>query len=128
MRLKIILFSLLAVFAITFSRVSIPAHAQPAYQWTPDRKVPGYLDDTFTPFLVADQNRTVHAFVSQWINDGGRRWAVVYRKWSLAGGWTRPVDVLLASSGSATFLSAFLDDSGIMHVIIAQGENQKSDI
>ena len=128
MRLKIILFSLLAVFAVTFSRVSIPAHAQPAYQWTPDRKVPGYLDDTFTPFLVADQNRTVHAFVSQWINDGGRRWAVVYRKWSLAGGWTRPVDVLLASSGSATFLSAFLDDSGIMHVIFAQGENQKSDI
>src|SRR5574342_185110 len=81
------------------------AQAKSAYQWRADQKVPGYLDDTFTPFLIADQNRTVHAFASQWINDGGRRrQAIVYRRWSLAGGWTRPVDGLLASTGNAVFL------------------------
>jgi hypothetical protein len=100
--------------------------AQPAQQWLADQKVPGYLDDTFTPFLLADQNRTVHAFASQWIDDGGRRQAIVYRRWSLASGWTRPVDVLLAPSGNAAFLSAFLDASGIIHVIFASGEGSKA--
>jgi hypothetical protein len=100
--------------------------AGPARQWIADQKVPGYLDDTFTPYLLADQNRTVHAFASQWINDGGRRQAIVYRKWSLAGGWTRPVDVLLAPSGNAAFLSAFLDSAGTMHVLFASGEGSKA--
>jgi hypothetical protein len=98
--------------------------AKPANQWLADRKVPGYLDDTFTPYLIADQNRTVHAFASQWINDGGRRQAIVYRRWSLAGGWTRPVDVLLAPSGDAVFLAAFLDSSGTFHLIFANGEDR----
>jgi len=128
MRSKTILFIFLIVFAVVFSAISFPVQAKPARQWASDRKVPGYLEDTFTPFLLADQNRTVHAFTSQWIDDGSRRLAVVYRKWSLAGGWTRPIDVLLAPSGSATFLGAFLDVSGTIHVIFAQGENRRVDV
>lgn len=100
--------------------------AQPTRQWNADQKVPGYLDDTFTPYLLADQNQTVHAFASQWIDDGGRRQAIVYRKWSLAGGWTRPVDVLLAPTGNAVFLGAFLDAAGLMHVIFANGEGRNA--
>lgn len=100
--------------------------AQPVRQWLADQKVPGYLDDTFTPLLIVDQNRTVHAFASQWINDGGRRQGIVYRRWSLAGGWTRPVDVLLASSGNAVLLGASLDASGTFHVIFANGEERKA--
>jgi len=121
-------FILLIVFITAFSAISAPVRAQPADLWASDRKVPGYLDDTFTPFLLADQNRTVHAFTSQWVDDGTRKLAVVYRKWSLAGGWTRPVDVLLGFSGNATFLGAFLDVSGIMHVIFGQGENRNVNI
>jgi hypothetical protein len=128
MRSKTILFAFLTVFAAVFSAISFPVQANPARQWASDRQVPGYLEDTFTPFLLADQNRTVHAFTSQWIDDGSRRLAVVYRKWSLAGGWTRPIDVLLAPSGNATFLGAFLDVSGTIHVVFAQGENRKVDV
>jgi hypothetical protein len=91
-------------------------------QWSPDAQIPGYLDDTFTPILVADQNRTVHAFASQWINDGKRRLAVVYRKWSLSVGWTRPVDIILAPTGDAQILDAFLDSSDRMHIIFIIGE------
>jgi hypothetical protein len=125
---KTILFIFIIVFVAVFSAISFPVQAKPVRQWASDRKVPGYLEDTFTPFLFADQNRTVHAFTSQWIDDGSRRLAVVYRKWSLTGGWTRPIDVLLAPSGSATFLGAFLDVSGTLHVIFAQGENRKVDV
>lgn len=107
--------------------IRFPVQAQPIYQWAADQKVPGYLDDTFTPYLLADQNRTVHAFASQWVDDGNdRRLAIVYRKWSLAGGWTRPVDVLLAPTGDATFLGAYLDSAGMMHVVFANGEGRNA--
>ncbi len=128
MKLNSVLLILCSVFMLILSVVSFPVQAQPAYQWASNRKVPGYLDDTFTPFLLAGQNQTVYAFTSQWINDGSRRLAVVYRKWSLAGGWTRPVDILLASTGNATFLGAFLDASDTIHIIFAQGENRNVDI
>ncbi len=91
-------------------------------EWTPDARVPGYLDDTFTPFLVADQNRTVHAFASQWVYDQYRRKAVVYRQWSLKGGWTKPVDILLMPTGDAEVIGVFLDPNGVMHVIFMSGE------
>jgi hypothetical protein len=113
---------ILIVFQMVFG-VSITAvKADVAGQWSPDARVPGYLDDTFTPFLVADQDRTVHAFVSQWIDDGSRRLAVVYRKWSLSGGWTRPVDIILTPTGDAQILGAFLDPSDRMHIIFMTGE------
>lgn len=85
--------------------------------------MPGYLDDTFTPFLLADQNRTVHAFASQWVENEGRRLAIVYRQWTLSGGWTRPVDIILSPiGGDANFLGAYLDSSDTMHVIFTATE------
>jgi hypothetical protein len=101
-----------------------PVHASPNRRWTPDAKVPGYLNDTFTPFLLADQNRTVHAFASQWVDiDDGRRLAIVYRKWSLLGGWTRPVDIILSPiGGDANFLGAYMDSSDMVHIIFTAKE------
>jgi len=100
-----------------------PASAKSNHGWSPDAKVPGYLDDTFTPFLLADHNRTIHAFTSQWIQNDGRRRAIVYRQWSLAGGWTRPVDILLAPTGNdANFVGAYLDSSDKIHVIFMSAE------
>lgn len=90
-------------------------------RWSPDARVPGYLDDTFTPFLLADQNRTIHAFASQWVVNESRRLAIVHRQWSLTGGWTRPVDILLAPTGDAHLLGAFLDTSDKMHLIFLAG-------
>ncbi len=100
-----------------------PTQASGAYGWSPDKQVPGYLDDTFTPFLLADRNRTVHAFASQWVENQGRRLAIVYRQWTLMGGWTRPVDVILSPiGGSANFLGAYLDSSDTLHVIFTATE------
>ena len=118
----------LIVFQIIFGLSNTTAKADVAGQWSPDARVPGYLDDTFTPFLVADQNRTVHAFASQWINDGSRRLAIVYRKWSLSIGWTRPEDIILAPSGDAQILGAFLDSSDKMHIIFMTGEARNNAI
>jgi hypothetical protein len=119
---KIIRISLLLIviqLALGFNNFKVKADV--ATQWFPDARIPGYLDDTFPPFLVADQNRTVHAFASQWVNDGGRRLAVVYRKWSLSGGWTRPIDIILIPNGDAQILGAYLDSLDTMHIIFRTG-------
>ncbi len=101
-----------------------PAAASPAYTWSPDEKVPGYLDDTYPPFLIADRNRTVHAFTSQWVYADGRKLAIVYRQWTLNGGWTRPVDIILSPiGGNANFMGAFLDASDTFHVVFTATEN-----
>jgi hypothetical protein len=101
-----------------------PAAASPAYaSWSPDEKVPGYLDDTYPPTLIADRNRTVHAFTSQWVYADGRNLAIVYRQWTLKGGWTRPVDIILSPiGGNANFVGAFLDASDTFHVIFTATE------
>jgi len=100
-----------------------PVSAKTGYGWSPDEKVPGYLDDTFPPFLLADQNRTIHAFTSQWIRTGENRLAIVYRRWSLLGGWTRPIDIILSPiGGDANFLGAYMDSSDVMHVIFSAKE------
>lgn len=95
---------------------NIEAQASTGTGWAPDARVPGYLDDTFTPFLLADRSGIVHAFASQTVG-GANDKAIVYRQWSLQGGWTRPVDILLAPSGDAILLGAYLDVSGILHIV-----------
>jgi len=88
--------------------------------WSPDTRIPGYLDDTFTPFLLADQNQTVHAFASQSVA-GVNRKAIIYRRWSLRGGWTSPNDIILSPIGDANFLWAYMDASDKVHVIFEVG-------
>lgn len=114
-----------ACIVLSFGLGTLPAAASPRFTWSPDEKVPGYLDDTYTPFLVADRNRTVHAFTSQWVyTSGERNLAIVYRQWTLKGGWTRPVDIILSPiGGNANFTGAFLDSSDTMHVIFTATEN-----
>jgi len=119
---RILIKLILSLFAIAgFTHTSSVTAVQPN-QWTPDERVPGYLDDTFTPFLIADQDRTVHALTSQWIEGLRPRKAIIYRRWSLMGGWTKPVDILLPPTGNAEFLWAFLDSSGTLHMIFMNGE------
>lgn len=121
---KIIYLSLfLVVFQVVFGLNYTVVKADVANLWSPDARVPGYFDDTFTPFLVIDSYQTVHALTNQWINDGKRRLAVVHREWSLSGGWTKPVDIILAPTGDARVLGAFLDSSDRLHIIFMTYEN-----
>ena len=123
------LFAVLIGFLLLISGTPY-VKAQKVIQWVPDERVPGYLDDTFTPFLLADQNRTVHAFASQWVevSEYERKLAIVYRQWSVMGGWTKPVDVLVSPSGDARIHGAYLDSSGIMHVIFWGGSAKDANI
>ena len=74
---------------------SLTAAAQGSNEWSPAMRVPGYLDDTFTPYLMADRSGIVHAFANQWVDDDHGLLAVVYRQWTINRGWTPPVDILL---------------------------------
>jgi hypothetical protein len=105
----------------TFEKGNTAVRAQQGNQWIPDERVPGYLDDTFTPFLIADQNQTVHAFASQWVGEEHGKLAIVYRKWSVDKGWTLPVDILLSPSQGAQMLGAFIDSAGMIHLIFYGG-------
>ena len=78
--------------------------------------------------MIADNNKTVHAFTSQWVGDEPRQNAIVYRQWSAAGGWTTPVDILLPPSGETKVYGAFLDQAGIVHLLFQAGDAKGSSI
>ncbi len=102
--------------------------AQAPNQWSLDEQVPEYPNDTFTPFLIADRNRTVHAFTNQWVGDDERQLAIVYRQWSLHSGWSAPIDILLSPAGEARIQSAYLDSTGIIHLIFWGGDERNANI
>ena len=90
--------------------------------WKPNERVPGYADETYTPFIVADRDHYVHAFATQWTGSGFRN-GVVYRKWSLEEGWTTPVDILLSPMDSdAVIQGVYLDSTGMFHLLFYSGE------
>ncbi|MCK6538960.1 MAG: glycoside hydrolase [Anaerolineales bacterium] len=122
------LFVLGAIFVLLVAGLgNQPVFAGRSQIWSPDEKVPGYLDDTFTPFVLADRNRTIHAFASQWVENKGRRRAIVYRQWTLRGGWTRPVDIILSpTDGDANFVWAYLDSSDVFHVIFTATQARRT--
>lgn len=117
---------ILFVCMLLAGSIFLPAEAGHAGGWAPDARVPGYLDDTYPPVLVADRDRTVHAFASQWVESGIRSRAIVYRQWTSKGGWTRPVDIILAPKGDAVVLGVFLDTADRFHLILKFGDSSFS--
>jgi hypothetical protein len=107
---------------------SISFAQQELNQWSPYQRVPGIADDALPPYLVADQNRTVHAFTSQWVGVDNPQFAVMYTKWSLNEGWASPVDILLSPIKEARVMGALLDKTGIMHLIFFGGDQMGGDI
>jgi hypothetical protein len=106
----------------------LTAAAQAPNEWLPVRQVPEYLDDTFTPYMVADRSGIVHTFANQWADDDQRLLAIVYRQWTRAGGWTSPVDILLSPAGEARICGAFVDQAGMMHLTFWGGDAQRANI
>jgi hypothetical protein len=104
------------------------ASSQGAHNWSPQQRVPGYAGDTLPPYLVADQNRTVHAFTSQWVGEDNPQLAVVYNQWTLEGGWTPVVDIILSPMEQARVMGAFLDKDGMMHLIFFGGDDRFANI
>ena len=122
---------LLVLLFLVFSTTSQfdNGHAQTISDWSAPERITGYADDTEPPYLIADQNRTVHAFTSQWVGDDNQKKAIIYNQWTMDRGWTPPVDVLLSPLKSAArLLGAFLDSAGRMHVIFFGGDNTQANI
>jgi hypothetical protein len=115
------LFLLAVVLWIVLARITSPipyAQAQVSQpHWTIPQQVPGYLDDTFTPFLIVDKNRTVHAFANQSVGESDQRIAIVYRKWMIDRGWTPSIDVILLPGMDVGILGTFIDDNSIIHIV-----------
>lgn len=103
-----------------------PLAAQQPNQWTPQQPIPYYGDESEAPNLVADSNNTVHAFNSQEVSG---ELVITYRQWSLERGWSAPIDILLpAEKGSARMMDAFLDHSGMIHLVFFSGNDVNANI
>jgi hypothetical protein len=107
------------------------AAAQESPVWPPQQRIPGYEANTWPPILIPDQNRTVHAFSSQWLDGGGGPAvrAIVYNQWTADQGWTPPNDVILSPFKSESrILDAFLDPAGMVHLIFWGGDNTQANV
>lgn len=102
--------------------------AQELLQWAPVQRIPDYDQAVWTPYLVVDQNRTVHAFVSDFVGDEFAEKAVLYRQWTVDGGWTKPIDVLLSPINEARVNDVFLDQQGTFHLVFFGGDGNGADI
>jgi hypothetical protein len=100
--------------------------AQYQSQWSTPQTIPGYDIDGSVPYLVADQNKTVHAFTSKQIDD---EIAIAYNRWTPELGWTRPVDVILSPRAKiARIYGAYLDNLGNVHLIFFGGNEVSAGI
>ena len=89
--------------------------AQAINQWTPPKPIPDYVNIR-APILVADQNKTIHAFYNEPLD--GTTDVFYYRKWNLEQGWTQRTDFMIVLlSVLNPIQSVFLDNSGTFHLI-----------
>jgi hypothetical protein len=105
-----------------------PVAAQRVEHWPPQQRIPGYDPEAAPPVMVADQNRTVHAFTSQPVGEEEPQVAVIYNQWTLDQGWTMPIDILLSPRNQARLMDVLLDPSGVMHVIFFGGDETGANI
>lgn len=96
--------------------------------WSAPKTIPSYHPGTWPPLLIADQNRTVHAFSTQWIGESESVQAIVYNKWTYEQGWTSPIDIILSPDKNARLTDVFLDKDGIFHVLFFGGDNTFANI
>lgn len=100
------------------------SQAQSSFFWSDQKRIPEYPDFTQEPpFLIADQNNTVHAFNSQALvlDDENSPEAIFYRQWTEETGWSSPNDIIYNSAGgSIEILGAASDLSGMVYIIFQQ--------
>lgn len=95
--------------------------AQQAFFWSRPEKIPEYYESTEEPpYLIADQNHTVHAFNSQPLDVGNSTspHAIFYRQWTLENGWTTPNDILYDERvGSINLVGVVSDRFEVVHLV-----------
>ncbi len=98
-----------------------PAQSEPV--WTPQEQIPFYTDE-WPPLMIADHNKTVHAFNVE--SPEGAAKLIYYRQWSLSQGWSRPSDILIIDRAATRrpLLGAVADDAGWFHLIFYLNETE----
>jgi hypothetical protein len=92
--------------------------AQQSSRWAPQQRIPQYeILTEEPPFLFADQEHRVHAFNSQSLDENEKR-AILYRQWSVEGGWTEPIDVIGNPGNDVELLSLFVDNNFTVHLVM----------
>jgi hypothetical protein len=119
------LITLLLLGIFTYSQ---NVYAREAQNWSIPDRIYGLGNMVLSPYLIADQNRTVHAFVSDWVGMNNPQLAVMYLWWSIDTGWTIPVDIILPERGQARIKGAFLDERGVIHLAFWQGDDLNASI
>jgi hypothetical protein len=114
---------ILPILLLLFVNVNQPK-AQGANFWSAQKRIPNYPDFAQEPpFIIADQNHTIHAFNAQPLNldEGDSPKAIFYRQWTKIGGWTNPNDIIYNSKGGGIdILGVASDSSGMVYLIYQQ--------
>lgn len=122
--------SLVSVFTLLWVMSSVSA-AQRINSWSPAQQIPNYHPETNPPLMVVDQNRTVHAFSSQWFDEEERPLkTIVYNNWRVDQGWSRPVDILLSpNKNEARITGVYLDPKdNTVHLTFFGGDGTEANI
>src|SRR5689334_18330423 len=121
--LKLNLRYALPLFLLLFANVLQP-QAQGEYFWSEQQKIPDYPANTEEPpYLIADQNNTIHAFNAQplQLEDENSPKSIFYRQWTKDGGWTNPNDIIYNSAGgNLDILGVASNSSGVVYLIYQQ--------
>lgn len=111
---------LVILFLLLLGDVS-HSSAQSAYFWSEQKKIPNYYPIAQQPpYMIADQNHTIHAFNSQPLDFEAEisSKALYYRQWTQEGGWTYPNDILFDSlGGDIEILDVASNSSGVVYLI-----------
>ncbi|MFN2126437.1 MAG: exo-alpha-sialidase [Anaerolineales bacterium] len=113
-----------------------PAEAQETNpKWSKQQRIYDHYFDSYAPILIADQNKTVHAFhytdlIDDSSTDEGAISAIYYRQWRADTGWSLPVDIILPSADDLELIlhGVTLDNKGYFHLIYSSGSMWNSNI
>lgn len=120
----------LVLFGFVLSSASTLVAQSDNLVWSEPERVWGYEDGADPPFMVADQNRTVHAMNSR-VGPGGAIDGIdiTYRRWNPDQGWSEPVDVILSPKKNiARIKGLMLDAQGYLHMVFYGGDEQDASI
>jgi hypothetical protein len=126
-----VLFQILTTFSfLSFLMLNKVSHstAQQAYFWSEQQEIPEYYDNTEEPpYLIADQNFTVHAFNAQPLDlsETNSQRAIFYRQWNIESGWSFPNDIFFdPNGGNMDLIGVNADQTGKVHMVF-QSNNER---
>jgi len=127
-RRHITIYRFVAIFFVLSQLISGSSLPVQISQWASPEIVPGISLDNYPPILVTDKNKTVHAFLSQWMGSVDSVKAIVYTQWTLERGWSAPIDIVISPIKEARVTGAYLDKKDIMHLAFFGGDGISGDI